>query len=254
MNPSGDPPVDPKPIAEAPPAYPFWGYEDVAMFVGMVLPAVLLAVLAIAGGGMLWSAFFKRPVVQNLGGQLLTYLFLFGGLRQLFIARYGRPLFGSLGWTLSLSGAIWPILIGPVLAISVGMLGMMLRAPVIRNPFEGMMQSTTEVALVGLFAVLLGPLAEELAFRGFLLPLFRRSFGAIAAVTGTALAFALLHGPQYSWSWQHIFLVGSAGTIFGVTRLITGSTASSFLMHATYNLTFFALSLLQTRPTFPEPI
>jgi len=253
MNPAGDPPVYDEAPAEPVPSYPFWGYEDLGMFVGMILPSVLLAVLLIAGGGMIWPAFFKRPVVQTLGGQLLTYAFAFGGLRQLFAARYDRPLLRSLGWRISFPGALWAALAGPVLAYSIGLLGMTLKAPLLKNPFETMMQSTLEVAAVGLFAVLLGPLAEELVFRGFLLPLLTRSLGPVAAVGLTALLFALLHGPQYSWAWQHVALVGSAGVVFGITRLWTRSTASSFVMHATYNLFFFGIALLQ-RSTFPEPI
>ena len=211
MNAGGDGLVEDAVTPEPAPPYPFWGYEDVAMFVGMILPAVALSVLLIAAGAAVDPGFFRQPVIQNLGGQLLTYVLLFGGLAQLFRVKYGQPLFASLAWVLSFSRALWPMLAGPPLALSIGLLGAALHAPLIRNPFEALMQRPWEVALVGIFAVLFGPLAEELAFRGFLLPLLTRSAGATVAVTGTALAFALLHGPQYSWSWQHILLVGSAG-------------------------------------------
>jgi len=253
MNPTGDPPVFEDLDAEPAPANPFWTYEDLALFIAMVLPSILIAVLLIAGGGVIAPAFFKRSIVQNLGGQLLTYVLLFGGLRQLLSTRYGRPLFGSLAWSFSITHALGALSFGPVLAISIGYLGSLLKAPILKNPFENMMQSSAEVAAVGFFAVVIGPLAEELAFRGFLLPLLARTIGASAGVLMTALAFALLHGPQYSWSWQHVVLVGSAGAVFGVVRLATGSTGTAFLMHATYNLTFFALALLQ-RSSFPEPV
>jgi membrane protease YdiL (CAAX protease family) len=102
---------------------------------------------------------------------------------------------------------------------------------------------------VGLFASTLGPVCEELAFRGFMLPLLARSFGVPAGVLLTAIPFGLLHGAQYSWLWQQVVLVTLAGVVFGTVRAVTRSTAASAMMHATYNLTFFVGYLVQTRNT-----
>jgi membrane protease YdiL (CAAX protease family) len=77
------------------------------------------------------------------------------------------------------------------------------------------------------------------------MPLLVRSLGAAGGVTLAAVPFALLHGPQYAWSWSHVLLVGLAGVAFGVARQVTGSTAVATAMHAAYNLTFFAGFLLQ---------
>ncbi len=252
MNPAGEEPVSPGSTQPTP--APFWGYEDLALFVGMLLPALLVPVLLMLGGAAIWPAVFGRTIVKSLGGQLLTYVLLFAGLWQLFRLKYGQPLFKSLAWIVDFPKAIIAIFAGPVLAISIAALGSVFKAPIIRNPFAAMMEDRWELALVGVFAVILGPLAEELTFRGFLLPLLRRSLGAVIAVVLTALGFAALHGPQYEWSWQHILLVGAAGAIFGLVRLWSRSTAIAFLMHATYNLTFFAVYLLQNRNTFAEPI
>ena len=62
-----------------------------------------------------------------------------------------------------------------------------------------------------LFAVVLGPIYEELFFRGFLFPLLAKTFGAAAGIILSALPFALLHGAQNQWAWQQITLVGSPG-------------------------------------------
>src|SRR5256885_2249784 len=78
---------------------------------------------------------------------------------------------------------------------------------------------------VATLAVTLGPVSEELIFRGFLFPLLARTFGVVVAILGAALPFALLHGPQYAWSWRHILLVLLAGCAFGWVRHRTGSTA-----------------------------
>ena len=72
-----------------------------------------------------------------------------------------------------------------------------------------------------------------------------RSLGAVAGVIVTALPFAILHGPQYAWSWQHLLGVTLAGIVFGWIRLYTESTAAAAALHSSYNLTFLVLYLLQ---------
>ena len=91
----------------------------------------------------------------------------------------------------------------------------------------------------------LGPLSEELAFRGFVLPLFARSIGPVAGILATSIAFSLLHGPQYAWSWRHIALIALASVAFCYVRLRSGSTLAATVMHATYNMTFFVAYLAQ---------
>ena len=49
------------------------------------------------------------------------------------------------------------------------------------------------------------------------------------------MPFALLHGPQYAWSWRHVLLIAVAGSAFGWWRVYTRSTGASALMHAGYN-------------------
>ena len=101
--------------------------------------------------------------------------------------------------------------------------------------------------LVAFFAVVLGPVFEELLFRGFLLPLLQRALGAWLGILLAAAGFALLHGAQYQWSWKHLLLVGLAGAAFGLARYKTGSTAAAALLHGGYNLTFFVGYLIQSR-------
>ena len=49
-------------------------------------------------------------------------------------------------------------------------------------PMGEILSSRLSIALVGLLSVTLGPLWEELTFRGFLLPLLAKSLGATAAI------------------------------------------------------------------------
>jgi uncharacterized protein len=94
--------------------------------------------------------------------------------------------------------------------------------------------------------VVLGPLCEELAFRGFLMPLLIRSLGVTAGILLTGLLFGALHAYEYEWSWRHSLLISVAGAVFGWARYALGSTAASTFMHATFNLTQFAALLAQS--------
>src|SRR5438093_1472529 len=93
--------------------------------------------------------------------------------------------------------------------------------------------------LGGALIVTLGPLCEELAFRGFMQPLFIRSLGVGPGIALSAAGFGLLHLPQYGFTWQHGILITLAGAAFGWMRWISGSTSGSTIMHSAYNLTLF---------------
>jgi membrane protease YdiL (CAAX protease family) len=81
---------------------------------------------------------------------------------------------------------------------------------------------------------------EEIFFRGLLQQSATRSLGPIAGILIGAVPFALLHGPQYAWSWRHVLMIAAAGSAFGWWRMRTGSTGASSLMHAVYNGVFVA--------------
>jgi membrane protease YdiL (CAAX protease family) len=115
-------------------------------------------------------------------------------------------------------------------------------------PLMDLLRDRVSLILVGAVAVTLGPLCEELAFRGFLLPLLIRSLSALPGILITALLFASLHGPEYAWSWRHLLLITLAGVAFGWMRYRSGSTATATVMHAAYNLTFFVGMVAQRVP------
>jgi hypothetical protein len=175
------------------------------------------------------------------------YGLLFVALWLLLKTRYGRDFWPAMSWVVP-----WPrmwatVFAGPVLVLSVVVIAAALRTPSLDSPMQRLLEDRQSIAMVGVFATTLGPLAEELIFRGFFQPLLVSRLGAIAGIGAASLPFALLHGPQYSWTWQHIVLLFLASSTFGVVRHRTGSTAASTLVHATYNLTFFTGFLLQRK-------
>ncbi|HEY4265396.1 MAG TPA: type II CAAX endopeptidase family protein [Micropepsaceae bacterium] len=80
--------------------------------------------------------------------------------------------------------------------------------------------------------VFLGPLQEELLFRGFLFRGFSLSFGTWPTIVLTAAAWAIIH-VQYQW-----FFIGeifALGLLFGWLRARSGSLLLTFGLHAAVN-------------------
>lgn len=80
--------------------------------------------------------------------------------------------------------------------------------------------------------VFLGPLQEELVFRGFFFAGFAPAIGAWPAIVLTSAVWAVSHG-QYQW-----FFIGeifALGVLFGWLRWRTGSTLLTFILHAFVN-------------------
>jgi len=101
-----------------------------------------------------------------------------------------------------------------------------------------------QVALMFMaMAVLVAPLVEETLFRGYLYPLFARSFGVWPGILLTGLLFGLMHGAQLGWTWSLVTILIGVGIVFTLVRARTGSVFASYLMHLGYNslISFFAV-------------
>jgi membrane protease YdiL (CAAX protease family) len=217
--------------------YPFWSYEDLGLFIGSVIPVFLLAILIVQ----------VVPIsgnVQALVYQSLIYALLLGVLYLLVAWRYEQPFWKSLGWTVFRLPFLCAA-VGPVLAVTTSALGALLKAPPIPSPIEDLISDRRSLFVMMLFLTVFGPVFEELVFRGFLFPLLARSLGPWPGILLAATPFALVHGSQYHWSWQHLTLVGLAGVVFGYVRYKTGSTAAATLAHTGYNATLFVGFLVQ---------
>jgi uncharacterized protein len=217
---------------------PFWTWEDLALFVGALLPCAALAL------GLMRLVRFPEPGVQAIWFQFVFYLLALGVLYVLISRRYDRPLWRSLGFTVAFHGAWGAVIVGPALAIAVSFLGYALHTPD-TSDIPKLITDRPSLIAVLIFAVLIGPVFEELVFRGFLYPLLARSLGITAGVIVTAIPFAVLHYFTYGWTWQTLVLIFFAGIVFGVARARTGSTAAAALVHIGYNGMFFGAYLLQ---------
>lgn len=225
----------------------FWGFDDLALFLTAILPSWLLGMLLVRFGRALAPGAFSNTAVRALVFQSAIYALLVGALYMVITWRYRRPFWQSMGWVAPQRGAWWCVFGGPALAIGLSIVGVILRTPAIPTPVESLISGRGSLLLVAFFAVVLGPVFEELLFRGFLQPLLERALGAWPAILLAATGFALLHGQEYQWYWQQLVVIGLAGTAFGYARYKTASTAAAALLHGGYNLTFFVGYLIQTR-------
>lgn len=216
---------------------PFFDYTDLFVSIGLTLGCIAVSVVLIRLVGNF--ARLSLPI-QLLLLQGLLYLLAFGSVAALFRIRHDQPFWRSLGWrAIPLRTAAAALLAGPLLVLAIGLIGAALRTPQINTPFDRMLDSSLTIVLFGILAAVLGPISEELAFRGFLMPLLIRSIGVPAGIVATGILFGSLHGYEYQWSWQYMVLISFAGSIFGWAKYRTNSTITSALMHCTFNLTQF---------------
>jgi membrane protease YdiL (CAAX protease family) len=99
--------------------------------------------------------------------------------------------------------------------------------------------TTVQLAVAVAVMGFLGPFAEELYFRGFLLGSLRQWMGTLPAVALSALAFALTHlfmlmHPGAS-GWITTGEIFGVGTLMGLWVVRTGSLWSSYAVHIGYN-------------------
>jgi membrane protease YdiL (CAAX protease family) len=101
-----------------------------------------------------------------------------------------------------------------------------------------------------LLQVTLGPVLEEIVFRGYLFALVTWSLSRVAGryrwdrwvVAVAALLFAVVHLTQPGVSWLQTACITSTGTLYGWIRYFSGSVAPAAASHAAYNLTLYAMA------------
>lgn len=221
--------------------YPFWDYADILIFAGLAVPSMVAAELLTKGFLKLFHLHPALKVMELLPAQFLGYLLLFGGLWAIFRLKYDRPFWRSLSWSGMRVPFSFVMVCGILAAFGVGIASNLIHTPDTSNPITELMEGRAALIMMAVFGITLGPLFEELAFRGFLQPLLVRSVGAVAGVLLAAVPFGLLHYQEYGNSWRHALVISLAGASFGAMRQLTGSTRAAALMHASYNAFFFVV-------------
>lgn len=242
-----EPPPDRPEPAPPPTRDPFWSYSDLAVFLGLLIVSALGGLGLVALFFNLFPIHLQAKVAEAMIAQSLIYVLAFGGLALMFRVQYGRPFWSSLGWTSFRLPAFVVAGCGIVTAVIVAFIGALIRTPTTANRITEMLEDPKSLVLVAIFGLTIGPLAEELGFRGFLQPLLVRTFGPAPGIIAAAVPFGLLHFPEYGNSWRHALLITLAGAAFGWMRYRTGSTKASTFMHASYNALEFVAYLAQPK-------
>ncbi len=242
-----EPESEQQPAPPPEPSFPFWNYGDLLMFIGLAIVALVVSELLVLGMAKAMHASTNAQELFAVPAQFLAYGLIFGVLYALFHVHYGQPMMASLAWNRSSLGVLRAVLLGFGLSFLIALLGGLLRTPQTDTPMKHLMSSPAGLLLVGLFGTTLGPLCEELIFRGFLQPLLVRSFGVAAGILLTAVPFGLLHLQQYGNAWQSGVLITFAGVVFGMVRHVTNSTRASTGVHVAYNSSLFIALLLSGR-------
>jgi membrane protease YdiL (CAAX protease family) len=226
---------------------PSWGYTDLLIFIFLSLICIVLGQFAMYGLGKLMHVDPHESGAVILPAQLLLYALLFGVLYAIIKLQYGRDFWQSLGWRESRIGLGAAAALGFATALGLGFLGVALHTPDVDTPMKHLLAHRSTAIAVAIFAITLGPLCEELIFRGFMQPVLVRSLGPIPGILLTASVFGALHLAQNAFTWQSGALITLAGVAFGWMRQATGSTRASTYMHAAYNSTAFLTYFAQGR-------
>jgi hypothetical protein len=230
---------------------PFWSWLDVLMFFSISIPAMLILILVVEVSARSMGFPEEDLALRGIPTQMVGYILALVLLRVLLHLRYGQ----SLQWSLRLNRpANWLAMIGFGFLTAIGMkaLELVLQMPDLETPLQQYLQTRAVIIMVGLAAVTVGPVFEELVFRGLVQPLAVKNFGSVVGIILPNVPFALLHGQQYGWHWQYLLVICCAGCVFGAVRHVTGSTTASCIAHIAYNGTVFSSFVIQSLLMFSD--
>ena len=241
----------PIPASPAPVENPVWDGWDVLLIAGLtVVTMVVLQLAVLLVAHRLWYpqeslADVSKKSILLIASQFLLYIPIAACMVALVEGKYHVRFWQAIRWN-------WPrgewrlLVLGAVMFFVLSLLQSILPMPK-DTPFEHLFDSPRDAYLLSIIAVTLGPLMEELFFRGFMYPVLARRMGAAWGIALTALPFGLIHLPQYGWAWGAALVIFLVGVVCGVVRAVTRSVGASFLVHAGFNGTQMLIAVVMTQ-------
>jgi len=176
-----------------------------------------------------------------IGSMLIWYAAIFFFLYVTLSVLRGHVFWQCLGWRKIIQNnpdqprnPLIYLFTGCGLSLFVAVLTSRLKPPE-NLPVEELFKFRNTAMLFMAMAVLVAPLVEETLFRGYLYPLFARSFGVTPGIVLTGVLFGFMHGAQLGWTWSLVAILSFVGIVFTFVRARTGSVFASYLMHLGYN-------------------
>ncbi len=224
-----------------------WAHFIVFVIFGFISLVLIQGVLALAyvphqrmSSKQLEEYLISKPQFA-IGSMLLWYAAIFFFLYVTLSVLRGHSFWQTLGWR-KLAGAsggmprnpLAYLLAGGGLSLFINLVTTRLKTPE-NIPIEELFKFRQTAMLFVAMAVFVAPLVEETLFRGYLYPMFARSFGVTPGILLTGFLFGLMHGAQLGWTWSLVALLTIVGIIFTLVRARTGTVVASFLMHLGYN-------------------
>jgi membrane protease YdiL (CAAX protease family) len=196
---------------------------------------------------------FESKPQLLIGTNLLWFGLMFLFLYVTLAVLRGLPFWQSLGWKKFRTGQFgekvnpWGFFFaGSGLAIFVAYASTRIHTTK-EAPIEELFKNRNSAMLLMAMAVLVAPLVEETVFRGYLYPLFAKTFGILPGILLTGALFGLMHGAQLGWTWGFVFLLILVGIIFTFARARTGTVLASYLLHLGYNFMLAISSIIASR-------
>ena len=191
-----------------------------------------------------WIEVAQKPVLALLA-EFVAYIVVALYMILLLEGKYHARFWSAIRWNWpGLAG--WSFLVVGLLMVGLDVVGTRFLPIPKTTPFDQFFERPIDAYLTALFAITLGPLMEEIFFRGFLYPVIARRLGAVWGVLLTAFLFGLVHSPQYGYSWAAVLIVFMVGVVLTTVRAVSKSVASSFLAHVGYNATLMVLTAVAT--------
>lgn len=232
---------------------PIWTGWDVLLLaiILFVIPFVVIIplVVLLAAKTIYPTLTFQQVAQQKLWialcAQFAWYVVVLIYMVMFVEGTYRQRFWDAIRW--NWPRKTWHLLV-PMGMVLVGLQGLekFFRLPK-HIPLEEYLKNPSVAVLMAIFAVSLGPLMEELFFRGFLYPVLARRWGLFAAISITSVAFGLIHGAQLAFSPGLVLIVFLVGLVLTIVRAKTGSVGSSFVVHVSYNSTLVILGAIASR-------
>ncbi len=181
--------------------------------------------------------------------QLAAYLIIVGFMALLAWGRHRVTLGQAISWKPPATARqVWYALAGGLALAVISDIGNAVLNPWIPKslPITELFKDRPSALLLAGFGILIAPMVEEIAFRGFLYPALARFTGTLPSIVVTAALFTLLHGAQLSFSWAPLLLIFIVGFTLTTVRARTNSVALCVIVHMTYNFALLAQTFAAT--------
>jgi membrane protease YdiL (CAAX protease family) len=219
-----------------------WTMADLGLGVVWVLTVIITLGAVMGAVSRLTGEEATEPgPLVTLGLQLVLYVVIGVGIvlfmrhRQVGI----RDAFG-LGRTIDLPAVGWGVVFCfaflPLIGLTAGivdtlyeMAGIEQNRQTVVNWYLEHKEPVTRL-MIGVFAVIVAPIAEECFFRGLVYPTIKQRYGVVTALLVASVGFAMIHGHLPSLAPLFVLGLGLA-----LAYEWTGSVLTPIVMHAAFN-------------------